>query len=408
MNGNKTVLLNFSQNGYTLTLSVVGSGYVTKNPDKVTYNSGEIVQLAATPATGYSFNGWSGDMTGNSSPTTIVMNGNKTVTISFSVLPGSGGNSTPGGSFFGGEGSGVVLSGPGITNLTLYTNSNGLFNIEGQAKSEDGKVNLVFAKNVLAQTYDNTQLKSIKIVAVDSPKDAPPGNLFVGLTYDLTPEGATFSPAIPLTIYYDPANLTGIDVNSLTIVVFNPTTSSWESLQSIINKVDGSITVYIEHFSIYSIVGKKAEPPTAIPTLSLPKFNVSDLTVNPASGTPEHSVTITTKISNTGGTRGVYEVDLQIDGAVEQTKKINVEAGSSTTVSFDVTRSNPGYYLVEVNGATTYFTLSEIPQVTNQPPQIPEPQSSGQGTNWLVTGIIIAAVVIIGGVTVMVFRKRHV
>ncbi|HRR96712.1 MAG TPA: cohesin domain-containing protein, partial [Candidatus Ratteibacteria bacterium] len=69
--------------GYTLTVNVSGSGTVTKNPDKTEYTKGDIVTLTATPSTGQEFIGWSGDLTGTTNPTTITMDGNKTITANF-------------------------------------------------------------------------------------------------------------------------------------------------------------------------------------------------------------------------------------------------------------------------------------------------------------------------------------
>ena len=67
---------------YTLTVNVVGNGSVSKVPNLSTY-SGEVVQLTATPASGLTFLGWSGDLTGNTNPDNITMDGNKEVTASF-------------------------------------------------------------------------------------------------------------------------------------------------------------------------------------------------------------------------------------------------------------------------------------------------------------------------------------
>jgi uncharacterized repeat protein (TIGR02543 family) len=68
---------------YTLTVSIAGSGSVTKVPEKAQYNSGEVVQLTALPQAGWVFGGWSGDLTGNTNPGSITMDANKTVTATF-------------------------------------------------------------------------------------------------------------------------------------------------------------------------------------------------------------------------------------------------------------------------------------------------------------------------------------
>ncbi|RLL87082.1 InlB B-repeat-containing protein [Mesotoga sp. BH458_6_3_2_1] len=71
---------------YTLSVSTVGQGTVTKNPDKATYTHGEVVQLTANPDSGWNFDSWSGDLTGSTNPVNIIMNENKTVTANFSEI----------------------------------------------------------------------------------------------------------------------------------------------------------------------------------------------------------------------------------------------------------------------------------------------------------------------------------
>jgi len=74
MNGNKSVTANFTQNNYSLTINAA-NGTVGKSPDKTSYVYGDVVTLTATASAGYSFNSWSGDITGSTNPTTITING---------------------------------------------------------------------------------------------------------------------------------------------------------------------------------------------------------------------------------------------------------------------------------------------------------------------------------------------
>ncbi len=88
MNGNKTVTATFSKippTKYSLTVKTVGQGSVT--PNGGTYEAGTPVTLTASPASGWQFDGWSGDASGSNNPITIIMNGNKTVTATFSKIP---------------------------------------------------------------------------------------------------------------------------------------------------------------------------------------------------------------------------------------------------------------------------------------------------------------------------------
>lgn len=76
---------------YTLAVNAA-NGTVAKNPNQTSYASGTSVQLTATANSGYTFTGWSGDITGTANPVTVTMNSNKTITANFtSGLPTSGG-----------------------------------------------------------------------------------------------------------------------------------------------------------------------------------------------------------------------------------------------------------------------------------------------------------------------------
>jgi len=68
---------------YTLTISKVGEGTVVPSPGVHTYTQGTRVDLTATPASGWRFDRWSGDVSGTMTQTYVVMDGNKTVTATF-------------------------------------------------------------------------------------------------------------------------------------------------------------------------------------------------------------------------------------------------------------------------------------------------------------------------------------
>ena len=70
---------------YTLTVTIVGEGTVTKNPDQTTYTYGTDVTLTANPAEGYKFNGWSGDASGTQLTTVVEVADNMEVTATFTV-----------------------------------------------------------------------------------------------------------------------------------------------------------------------------------------------------------------------------------------------------------------------------------------------------------------------------------
>jgi len=81
--GDTSVTATFTQNEYTLTVDVVGSGSVSKSPDQATYHYNDVVQLTASASAGWSFSAWSGDLTGSTSPASITISGDNHVTSTF-------------------------------------------------------------------------------------------------------------------------------------------------------------------------------------------------------------------------------------------------------------------------------------------------------------------------------------
>ena len=86
VDSNEVVTATFAEDEYTLTVNVVGDGTVTKDPDQATYLYGEVVTLTAVADPGWEFTGWDGDLTGDTTPDTIVMDGNKVVTATFGAV----------------------------------------------------------------------------------------------------------------------------------------------------------------------------------------------------------------------------------------------------------------------------------------------------------------------------------
>jgi len=82
-----TVIGSFAVNTYALTVNVSGSGTVAKFPDQSTYTHGATVQLTATSSPGWTFTGWSGNLTGTANPSVVTMDATKTVTATFALAP---------------------------------------------------------------------------------------------------------------------------------------------------------------------------------------------------------------------------------------------------------------------------------------------------------------------------------
>ena len=71
---NTTFVSFASPAGWINTMPAVGgTGTVTRGPDLVAYQAGTSVELTAVPADNYQFVEWSGDLTGNANPATLLM-----------------------------------------------------------------------------------------------------------------------------------------------------------------------------------------------------------------------------------------------------------------------------------------------------------------------------------------------
>ena len=69
---------------YTLATSVTGVGHINLDPAGGSYTAGTLVTVTAvSDNAGFTFTGWSGDLSGSVNPTTLLMDGDKTVTAGF-------------------------------------------------------------------------------------------------------------------------------------------------------------------------------------------------------------------------------------------------------------------------------------------------------------------------------------
>ena len=91
IDGNKSVTANFASTAqYTLTVNVVGSGSVLLNPVNTgVYDAGTVVSLNAIANTGNLFLNYSGDINSGTNPSSITMDGNKTITATFTPIVAS-------------------------------------------------------------------------------------------------------------------------------------------------------------------------------------------------------------------------------------------------------------------------------------------------------------------------------
>lgn len=87
-------------------------------------------------------------------------------------------------------------------------------------------------------------------------------------------------------------------------------------------------------------------PPVTNPVIVTQSASLSSKAVTP--GTP---VTVTADIINKSSVNGSKKVTLYVNGQVETTQGVSVGSGGSSRLTFNVSRSEPGDYVVYVDGA---------------------------------------------------------
>ncbi len=80
---------------HTLTTTVHGTGTITRSSNGPNYAAGTEVTLTAAPAAGMVFNGWNGDLSGDTNPAKITLSANRTVIANFTQALPSGATRLP-------------------------------------------------------------------------------------------------------------------------------------------------------------------------------------------------------------------------------------------------------------------------------------------------------------------------
>jgi len=139
-------------------------------------------------------------------------------------------------------------------------------------------------------------------------------------------------------------------------------------------------------------------------------FSLSSLIISPNEVALGETVTISVSAVNTGEEAGNCKVTLKIDGEVEASKDITIDAGASQEVIFTISKNVAKTYSVDVNGLPGTFVVKEEAPAPPAPPALstpatPAPTAPAKAINWPVLwGVIGAAIAV--GVAVFVQARR--
>jgi len=239
---------------------------------------------------------------------------------------------------------------PGVTDVSDFITSRGYFTDNVTAESEDGLVNLNISKGTIGKTKEDKALSEISILEMEEPPDPPADYSIIGLTYNLGPDGATFTPAVTLTFTYNNNDMPeGVNEADLVLAIWDEEAGEWIELASIVDPVNNTITVQISHLTPYTILSRTR--PAA--------FTTADLSVSPSEVDVGEGVTIRALVTNTGDLAGSYKVTLKLNGKLVATEEVTLAGGDSKTVTFVTTQDVAGTCTVNVNGLSGTFTVRQ-------------------------------------------------
>jgi len=341
MNSNKTVGANFSLIPipiYTLTILVNGSGDTTPAVGKYVYEEGTVVDISATPDEGWQFDGWSGDVADpGSASTSVIMDADKTVTAIFIEQAATVYTLT------------MAISGFGATNPSVgsheyeqgTTVSISATPIEGwEFVSWSGDV----ADPDSASTSVTMDANKTVTANFNKKEDITPPAIPVVLATNISKTGAdvfwiTDEPSDSQVDYSaSPGELTPLDTTLVTehlvhLTGLAPATTYRYMVMS--KDASGNLTVSDEY--TFSTAGTPAT------------FITSDWNTIIEELENGKDISISFQVTNQGDTSGTYQASLSINGEVEETKNITLDAGASQPVTFTTIQSVAGTYHITVN-----------------------------------------------------------
>jgi len=101
-----------------------------------------------------------------------------------------------------------------------------------------------------------------------------------------------------------------------------------------------------------------AVPVACTPSQPSAQFEIAPLDIKPAEVTVGETVSISAKVTNIGGTGGAYTAAIYVDGKKADTKYINVDPGSSQTVTFSLSKDIAGSYEIRIGARSATLTIN--------------------------------------------------
>ena len=138
-----------------------------------------------------------------------------------------------------------------------------------------------------------------------------------------------------------------------------------------------------------------------------PSISVTDAEVSTEAISPGDRVTVKAVVENDGDEAGASTLELTLDGDRELTDEVSLDAGETTTVTFETTVAEAGQYDVAVNGtsAGTLSVTTEDPSPTPTGTATAAPESNAGGAGLVTATLGVLVLLLLGAGAFRYLRK---
>jgi|GEM_PF-3546428 len=130
-------------------------------------------------------------------------------------------------------------------------------------------------------------------------------------------------------------------------------------------------------------------------------IQVTSVSVSPSEVKVKENATVTVVVKNLGVAEGTETITLSVNGVVTVQEEVTLGAGESKTLTFEVTKDEPGTYTIDVNGVSKTFTVKEEVKPTETATATPTPTPTQPGFE------AVFAIVGLLAVAYLVLRQRE-
>ncbi len=227
-----------------------------------------------------------------------------------------------------------------------------------EAPGPDGQHLLRLAAGTHVTDNFGATVMKITVAQAETVPDLPVGASLLGHAYDFEPSGIAFDKPASLTLSYDVHDLPA-GVASVTLAYYQPE-SGWTRLEAEGGTVAGlgNLTAPITHFTLFAILVTPTEANMQAANLAVTPLKDSGWRIIFPLTLTGREVVIGAQFTNSGGTRGLYDAVLKLDGEVKDHQLVLLGPGETKPVTFRITGIAKGTHSVEIGGLTAEFTTT--------------------------------------------------